>query len=375
MIAGPLLAQEGEEQADLVETSAKEALIIDGETGAVLFQRNPDMRFPPASLAKLMTMAVVFDELKAGRLSLDKTFLVSEHAWRTGGAPSGTSTMFAEVNSQVPVEALIKGTIVQSANDAAIALAEGISGSEAEFAELMNEKARALGMEDSHFVNPTGLPAEGQYVTVRDMITLARHIEADYPDLYAIYSQPAFEWNGIFQRNRNPLLSMEIGADGLGTGYTEASGYSLIGVLKRGDRETFLAIGGLESPEARAAEAKKLLEWSQSAFRREELFAAGETIGRAEVYGGTVPVVGLKTREPVIGFVPVGAEDTVKATIHYEGPLRAPIGENDRVGRIDIAINGKLSVSGDLFAAESVPQGSFSSRALDAAGEFAFGWL
>ena len=361
--------------AEAMTTKARQAIIVDGETGAVLFEKDADTRFPPASLAKLMTMEVVFSAIEEGRFSPAQEFAVSEHAWRTGGAPSGTSTMFAKLNTQVPLEQLIRGTVVQAANDAAIVIAEGMAGSEANFAGLMNQNAAKLGLKSSTFVNPTGLPAEGQSVTVRDLTVLARHIRQAHEPFYGIYAQPDFEWNKIFQRNRNPLLAMNIGATGMGTGYTEASGYSLVGVTEQGGRTTFIALGGLASIPERTEEARRLLTWSSTAFKREQLFAAGASVGNADVYGGDVAAVPLLTREAVIAYVPKDHPETVTAHITYDGPLQAPIDEGARIGQIEVHINGRMSVAHDLYAGQSIARGTFAMRALDAAQELAFGWI
>ncbi|HEU4987232.1 MAG TPA: D-alanyl-D-alanine carboxypeptidase family protein, partial [Rhizobiaceae bacterium] len=243
-------------QAQLFETKAKQAFMIDAQTGTILFSKDPDTPFPPASLAKLMTMELVFHAIKSGRLSLDDTFQVSENAWRTGGAPSGGSTMFAALGSTIRLEDLIQGVIVQSANDGCIIIAEGMAGSEENFAQLMTERARALGMTQSVFKNSTGLPAEGQVVTARELVMLAQHIWREYPEFYKYYSQSEFTWNKILQRNRNPLLRMDIGADGMKTGYTEESGYAIVGSVNRNGRRLFAAMSGMESAEERAEEAR-----------------------------------------------------------------------------------------------------------------------
>ncbi|WP_285294480.1 D-alanyl-D-alanine carboxypeptidase family protein [Aureimonas altamirensis] len=373
-LAVPAAAQDAE-PSFFNQTKARQALIVDGETRAVLLEKNADIAFGPASLAKLMTMEIVFDALKRGEISLTDSFTVSEHAWRTGGAPSRTSTMFAAVKSSVTVDALLQGAIVQAANDACIVLAEGMSGSEAAFAQRMNRRAAEIGLTGSHFVNPTGLPAEGQSVTARDLVTLARHIETTYPEYYRLYSQPEFEWNKILQRNRNPLLRLDIGATGMGTGFTEASGYSLVGVTERGGRKTFIALGGLASDAERAREAETLLKWANDTFERREVFSADEIVGHATVYGGTVPRVSLRTAEDVVAYVPNASPDLVKAVMIYDGPLRAPIEKGQKIGRVEMRIENQASIVRDLFAGEDVPQGTFSSRALDAAHELAFGWI
>jgi serine-type D-Ala-D-Ala carboxypeptidase (penicillin-binding protein 5/6) len=373
-LAVPAAAQDAQ-PSFFNQTKARQALIVDGETRAVLLEKNADIAFGPASLAKLMTMEIVFDALKRGELSLADSFTVSEHAWRTGGAPSRTSTMFAAVKSSVTVDALLQGAIVQAANDACIVLAEGMAGSEDAFAQRMNRRAAEIGLTGSHFVNPTGLPAEGQSVTARDLVTLARHIETTYPEYYRLYSQPEFEWNKILQRNRNPLLRLDIGATGMGTGFTEASGYSLVGVTDHGGRKTFIALGGLASDAERAREAETLLKWASETFERQEVFAAGEIVGHATVYGGTAPRVSLRTAEDVVAYVPNASPDLVKAVMIYDGPLRAPIEKGQKIGRVEMRIENQASIVRDLFAGEDVPQGTFSSRALDAAHELAFGWI
>lgn len=371
---GTLDAQESKDP-DPRQTSAQEVLIVDGETGAILLEKNADTPFSPASLAKLMTMEIVFAALQNGDLTPDTAFPVSEHAWRTGGAPSGASTMFAALKSSVPVDALVKGAIVQAANDAAIILAEGMSGSEEKFAERMNERAAALGLEKSRFVNPTGLPADGQQVTARDLVRLARHVEQTYPTFYTTYGQPEFEWNGIKQRNRNPLLKLDVGATGIGTGFTELGGYSLVGVTKRNGRETFIVLGGVESDKERAKEAKRLLDWVNTTFERKVLLETSNAVGKATVYGGTAKEVSLVLQGDVVAYVPRGKPDAISARLVYEGPLRAPIAKGDRIGRLLVMIDDRPSITRDLFAGDDVGVGGFPERAFGAAQELAFGWI
>ncbi len=264
LMAAPVSAQ-----PNLFETKAGQAFVIDGETGSVLYSKDADKLIPPASLAKMMTMELVFHSLKQGRYTMKDTFQVSEYAWKTGGAKSGGSTMFAAIKSVVPIEALIQGVIVQSANDGAIILAEGMAGSEENFALLMTERARELGLTQSIFKNSTGLPAEGQVVTVRELALLARHMWREYPEYYKYYSQPEFTWNKIKQRNRNPLLAMDIGADGMKTGFTEESGYAIVGSIERGGKRVFAAMSGMASEKGRAEEARKLLEWGFNDLRED----------------------------------------------------------------------------------------------------------
>lgn len=356
-----------------VETVAGQALVIDAETGSVLFEKEADRPFPPASLAKLMTAEVVFDALKRGEIGPATAYPVTDHAWRTGGAPSRASTMFAAVRSEVPVEALVRGLVVQAANDGAIVLAEGLSGSEEAFAGRMNERAQALGLTSSRFVNPTGLPADGQSVTVRDMARLARHMSAD-AQWYPLYAEPQFEWNKILQRNRNPLLRLDIGATGMASGFTRDVGYSIVGVTERAGRRTVLVLAGLETDAIRTKETERLANWTQDNFERRRLFTGGETVGFADVFGGISQSVPLVLREDLVAYVPADRALTAAAVV-YDGPLRAPIEKGARIGTLEIRVDGKPSLRRDLFAAEDIVEGTFSMRALDAARELAFGWI
>ncbi len=362
-------------QAQLFETRAGQAYMIDADTGTVLFSKDPDKPIPPASLAKLMTMEVVFHALKNGRLRMDDTFLVSENAWRKGGASSGGSTMFAVLKSTIRLEDLIQGVIVQSANDGCIIIAEGMAGSEENFAQLMTERARQIGLSKSVFKNSTGLPAEGQVVTVRELAQLAVHIWREYPEYYRYYSQPNFTWNKITQSNRNPLLTMDIGADGMKTGFTEESGYAIVGSVSREGKRVFAAMSGMATERERAEEARKLLDWGMRAFQRTELFAEGETVGEAQVYGGAKSGVALKAKGPVAIFVPITNRDRLVARIVYEGPVVAPVAEGVRVGSLKVWIGDTLSQETPLYTAEEVGLGSLHERALDAVGELMVGWL
>lgn len=364
-----------EAQTQLFETRAEQAFMIDAETGTVLYSKDPDKFIPPASLAKLMTMEVVFNALKTGRLSMDDEFLVSEHAWRTGGAPSGTSTMFAALKSSIRLEDLIQGVIVQSANDGCIIIAEGMAGTEEIFAQLMTERARRIGLSQSVFKNATGLPAEGQLVTARELALLAHHLWREYPEYYKYYSQPDFTWNKIRQTNRNPLLKMDIGADGLKTGFTEESGYAIVGSVDRDGRRLFAALSGLPSENARAEEARRILDWGVRAFEKHEVYAADEVVGEAKLYGGEKGSVALRAKAPVAIFVPITNRERLVARIVYQGPLQAPVEEGMPVGTLKVWIGDTLSQETPLYTAESVGIGSLHSRAIDAIGELLVGWM
>lgn len=361
--------------AQLFETKAKQAYLIEAETGSVLFAKNEDDLIPPASLAKLMTMELVFDAIVSGRLSPEDTFEVSENAWRTGGAVSGTSTMFAEIHSSVSLQDLMQGVIVQSGNDACIVIAEGMAGSEAVFADMMNERARALGLTKSNFANATGLPHPDARVTMKELVLLARYIQQTYPQFYPLYAQEDFTWNGINQRNRNPLLSANIGVDGLKTGYTDESGYAIVSSIERKGRRLFLAMSGMSSLKERAEESRKMLEWGLRSFEKKQLFSGGEIVGNASVYGGAQSSITLKAKGPIDIFVPITNADRLKARIIYDWPLNAPVEEGDAVGTLNVWIGDTLSQQTPLFAAETVDKGPLHRRAFDAAKELILFWL
>ena len=356
-------------------TKARQAYLVESKTGTVLLATNENQAFPPASLAKLMTMEVVFSALKRGDISGDTLFPVSEHAWRTGGAPSGTTTMFAALNSQIRVDDLIRGVVIQNANDACIILAEGISGSEGEFAARMTARANDLGLERSTFGNATGLPDAQSFTTARDLVELARQIHREYPEYYGLYSQPDFEWNKIFQRNKNPLLALNMGVDGLGAGFAEGAGYALTASVERNGTRVFLALGGLESDKERREEARRILEWGLSSFETKVLFKPGEVVGQASVYGGETRYVDLIAREPIDIYLPVDNPERLTGRIVYSWPLRAPVSEGQQIGKLRIFSGERLVREVELVTAHSVGTGSLVSQATDALLELVFFWL
>ncbi|MGI9353549.1 MAG: D-alanyl-D-alanine carboxypeptidase family protein, partial [Rhizobiaceae bacterium] len=349
------------------------AIVMDYESGSVLFQKNADQLMPPASMAKLMTMEVVFNALKSGQLTEDSVFAISEDAWRRGGTNSGGSSMFAKLNSDVRLGDLMRGVIVQSGNDASIAIAEGMAGSEIGFAGLMNERARKIGLKKSQFRNSTGLPHPEQNVTARDLAYLARHIIRTYPNYYKIYAEPDFTWNRIRQRNRNPLLGRVEGADGLKTGYTEASGYGLVGSARRDGRRVILVLNGMDSKKARSAEGVKLMRWAFRAFQTIELFGKDEIVGEATVYGGEKSGVAVKAEGPLSIFVPIGFRDRLKADIVFQGPIPAPVEAGQQIATLQVTVNGKVTQETPLYSAEDVGVGSVPQRAIDAVQELIVG--
>src|SRR5271165_1523343 len=279
---------------------APTAILIEATSGSVLFEKNADELRAPSSMMKLMTAEVVFHAIKQGDIKLTDEYRISENAWRKGGAPSGTSTMFAAINSKVSVDDLLHGAIIPSGNDACIALAEGIAGSEKIFAsDFMTKRARELGLVKSTFGNSNGLPDPGNKMTVRELAMLARHIILDYPEFYKLFGEKEFTWNKIRQQNRNPLLNSLEGADGLKTGYTKEGGYGMVGSSVQNGIRLIVVVNGLEDPEDRASEAKKMLEWGYRNFEWRNLFAAQQPLGYARVFGGESRSVALTSPEPV----------------------------------------------------------------------------
>ena len=372
-LAGSACAAPNPKASDGFQTAAAHAILIEAESGTVLFEKGADDLIPPASLSKLMTAEVVFNELKeAGSSSADE-FTVSTNAWRRGGAPSRTSSMFLPIHSKVAVNDLLRGVIVQSGNDACMVLAEGISGSESAFAELMTKRAREIGLSKSTFGNSNGLPDPRQLMTARELGKLARHIIHTYPEHYKIYAEREFTWNKIRQFNRNPLLAMEIGADGLKTGFIRESGYGLVGSAVQNGLRLIVVVSGLKSEKERADEAKKLLEWGFHNFQSGLLFGEGQEIAWAKVYGGEKGYVPLIGKKEVRLMVPRGSRDKIIARMVYTGPVQAPVQKGQKIGNLKVWRGEFLVLEVPLQAAESVGTGSLSQRAFDAATELVLG--
>ncbi|WP_455466746.1 D-alanyl-D-alanine carboxypeptidase family protein [Bartonella sp. B39] len=370
-----MLTLDGWGRAQNFQNSASQLLLLDNDTDTILFEKQSDIAFFPASLAKLMTAEVIFHQLKEGLLSSAQKFKVSENAWRKGGAPSGTTTMFAKVKTEISISDLLRGLIIVNGNDAAIILAEGISGSEANFAKLMNQRAQALGLSHSHFVNATGLSEEGQFVTLRDMITLARHIAHEYPDYYTLYREPHFTWNKIFQRNKNPLISKEIGAEGFGFGYSEKEGFSMVVSVYKNHRRLFLAINGLQDGKGHTKEVERILQWGMTAFDLKTIFTKGEVIGCASVYGGSQNFVPLIVKEPINFMLSNQKKMNIQAKIKYRGPLKAPIVSGQSVGILQILEDKKIFLEKTVFAGKNVQEGSFFAKVKNSFYEITIGWL
>ncbi|MCJ2011739.1 D-alanyl-D-alanine carboxypeptidase family protein [Methylobacterium sp. J-076] len=361
--------------AQTFQTGAPHAILIDADSGSVLFEKAADERFSPASMAKLMTTDIVFEALKSGRLSMDTEFTVTEDAWKRGGAGGGGSSMFAQVNSRIKMADLLRGLVVQSGNDAAITIAENMAGTEEAFAGLMNQRAKEIGLTNSTFRNATGYSAPDQKVTARDMARLAIHIIDTYPDLYKIFSEREFTWNKIKQQNRNPLLTLDIGADGLKTGFLEESGYALTGSAVQNGQRLVLVVSGLKTARDRASESRKLMEWGFRAFEPRQVFAPGETVAEASVFGGEAGSVPLVAKKPVRVLLPRGASDRVSAKAIYQGPLVAPVNEGQQVGVLRVQRGDTIALDQPLYAGAAVGQGSLGQRAMDAALEFGTGLM
>jgi D-alanyl-D-alanine carboxypeptidase (penicillin-binding protein 5/6) len=363
----------GPKKEEGFQTAAPYAILMDADHGSVLYEKSADVLVAPASLSKLMTTEVVLNEIKQGRLQPGDEFVVSEYAWRKGGAPSHTSSMFLPIHSRVSVDNLLHGVVIQSANDACITLAEGIAGSEEKFAAMMTARARELGLTKATFGHSNGLPDPRQLMTVRELARLAHHIIKTYPESYRLYGEHEFTWNKIRQFNRNPLLTMNIGADGLKTGFIKEAGYGLVGSAVQNGLRLIVVVNGLKSEKERADEAKRILEWGFHNFQLSPLFAEGETVAQAKVYGGTQGSIALVADRPVSLMVPRGVREKIIARVVYSGPIRVPVQQGQRIGTLKVWRNDILVLEVPMQAGESVEAGNMLQRARDAAGELMIG--
>lgn len=357
------------------ETKAKWAILMDANTNSVLFDKNPDELMPPASMSKLMTLAVIFRSLKEGRLKLEDEFTTSVNAWRRGGAPSGTSAMFVPLNESAPLSELLQGIAVQSGNDACIIVAEGMSGSEEAFSDVMTEYARSIGLKKSTFRNSTGLPHPDHMVTARELAKLALHIIREYPDYYHYFAQKEYRYRKHVFYNRNPLIYDDIGVDGLKTGYIKASGYGLVASAKQRDQRLVVVVNGLTSKNERHEEARKLLEWGFRSFKQWKLYDEGEVVGDALVWGGTKRYVDLQGKGDVSVLLPRTASRKIKASIVYEGPLKPPIKKGDQVAILRVTAPNAAVNEVPLYATEDIDEGPFWMKGLESLLHLAFGWV
>ena len=354
--------------AAAIETTAREAFLIDVVTGRVLLAKNADDSMPPASMSKIMTTYLVFERLKDGRLSLDDQLPVSEKAWRKGG-----SKMYVEVGKEVSVEDLLRGVIVQSGNDACIVLAEGLGGTEEGFAAEMTRKGREIGLTGSSFANATGWPDPNQRMTARDLATLALRIIVDFPDYYHYYSEKEFTFAGIRQSNRNPLLYKSFGADGLKTGHTEEAGYGLTASAVQDDRRVVLVLNGLASKKARSEESARLIGWAFREFGNYKLFEAGETVDDAGVWLGVEPTIPLVTEQDLTVTLSRKARFDMVVKVVYDSPIPAPLEIGQQVGLLVVAAPGEETIEVPLLAGAAVERLGFFGRITSAVKYLIFG--
>jgi D-alanyl-D-alanine carboxypeptidase (penicillin-binding protein 5/6) len=369
-------AQTQAQQSGEVVLKSPYAILMDADSGAVLYQRNADEKVPPASMSKLMVLIMLFMALRSGELKLDADFLMSEHAWRTGGAPSRTAAMFVPVGKTAKVEELIKGIIVQSANDAAISVAENMGGSEMLFAEEMTRQARRLSLTKSVFKNATGLYHPEHLMTVREIALLARHLIKEYPEYYPWFAQRELHYRHHKFYNRNRLLGQVPGVDGLKTGYIKEGGYGIVVSATRDNRRLILAINGAETGEERNDDARKLLEWGFKSFSEATLFEPGEIVGHARIWGGErmyMPLVGNDGVSVVLPRFP--SNPKITARIFYKGPLMPPIRKGDQVAILRVTTASDATSEVPLYAAEDVGRAGFVRRGLDSLLYFATAWI
>lgn len=340
--------------AQAIETKAKNLILMDYDTGEYLYTKDAQKMIPPASMSKLMTVYIIFSKLKDGSLSEDDVFTVSENAWRKGGAASGSSTMFLNVKEKVRVGDLIQGIIIQSGNDACIVAAENIAGSEEDFARMMNDTAKRLGMHNSSFANATGWPHPDQRMSVEDLAKLARTIIKEFPEYYHLFSEKNYTHNNIRQGNRNPLLYSMPEADGLKTGHTEEAGFCLTGSAKRGDRRLISVMSGLSSNKERSEEAEKIMNWGFREFDNYKILKQGQKVAEVPVWFGEEKSVDLLVNQDVLKTIKKSKVSKVRMTAVYDKPVKAPIAQGDKLGFVRIEVPGQNPIEVPLIASQDV---------------------
>ncbi|MFN0219172.1 MAG: D-alanyl-D-alanine carboxypeptidase family protein [Hyphomicrobium sp.] len=347
-------------------TKAPRAILMDAASGAVLFQQAADELAAPASMSKLMTLAVLFKNMKEGKVKATDEMVMSANAWRKGGAPSGTSAMMVPVNTKATVDELIKGIAVQSGNDAAIAIAEGLAGNETAFAKLMTAEARRIGMSKSTFVNATGLSEAGHLMTARELAILARHLILEYPEYYPVFATREFPYRKHKFYNRNPLLVLELGVDGLKTGNTADAGFGLVASAVQDGRRIIAVVAGLPTADIRKAEAVKLIEWGFKSISQVKLYDAGEVIGAARVWGGTQMYVDLASKDDVMFSLPkYPASQRLSAEIVYKAPLKPPVKKGDQVATLRVSSTSSATADLPLYATEDVEKAGIMRQGFD----------
>tara|TARA_S200000501_G_scaffold376140_1_gene430153 strand:- start:1458 stop:2630 length:1173 start_codon:yes stop_codon:yes gene_type:complete len=350
------------------KSDAEYAFLIEYETNQVLYEKNSRKKIYPASMSKLMTLYVIFDYLEKNIISLDEKIFISENAWRKGGAVSESSTMFAEVSSYVSVENIIKGIVIQSGNDACIAISEAISGSEEIFSDEMNSYAKKLGMNNTNFVNSTGLHNDNHYSTPLDITILAKSLIKDFPDFYHYFSERSFTWNGIFQPNRNNLLGESLGIDGLKTGKTSQSGFSMI---VSSEKETIRLIGivsGLSSRDSRTVEMKKLINYGQKSFRKYKLFANSDIVKKVKVWEGKKSNLNMRISEDINLLLNIRTKRNLNAKILFNEPIIAPIKEDQVIGKLILFNDEEEIMNSDLISSESIERNNIFGRTIQKIG-------
>lgn len=371
LVAGAALTAAQMAQAEIT-TNASHAILVDYDSGEVLFCKSCDQPMPPSSMSKLMTVELIFQRLKDGRLKPDDTFHVSETAWRQG-QKDNESKMWVALNSDVRIDDLLKGIIVQSGGDACVVVAEALGGSEAGFADMLNARAQELGLTHSHFANSSGLPDPGQYMSAEDIAKLSAHVIRDYPDYYSYFAIKDFTWSKIRQANRNTLVDENIGVDGLKTGHTEAGGYGIVASALRDGRRLIIVINGMKTERERIAEARRLLDIGYREFKAYQLADKGAVIGDARIWGGTKNAVGVTVKEPLRLLMPVDARRDMKVTLRYDGPVRAPVAAGQEIGTLTVSVPGKPDKVVPAVAAEAVPANSFLDKMMIGLESLIFG--
>ncbi len=344
-------------RADTIDSPAQHIILMDAASGDILIDKAGDTAMPPASMSKLMTLEILFHDLKTGKLKMDDTFPVSEKAWamkKAGTAQGEGSLMYVGINDNIKVSDLIRGIIIDSGNDACVVVAQGLAGTDADFAKMMNKRAKELGLTGSHFANSYGWPDPDEYMTARDLAVLARHIINEYPEYYKIFSERDFTWEKIHQYNRDPLLGVMDGADGLKTGHTEASGYGLVASAARDGRRLILVVNGLNSQAQRKSEGMRLLQYGFREFDTYKLLQANQVVAAAQVYGGKKSEVPLVVQTPVTRVMSVDARQHMKVTVDYNAPLKAPLRAGVEVGKLTINVPGSNPTVVPVYTADAV---------------------
>lgn len=347
------------------EIAAKAWLLMDAHTGKILVEHNIDERLPPASLTKMMTTYIVSEEIAAGRLKESDLVKVSDDAWKRGGSATGGSTMFLQARSEVPVIELMKGVIIPSGNDAAIALAQHIAGGEDAFADVMNQQANLLGMRDTNYQNATGWPAENHYTTARDLAILGRAVVFDHPEHYKLYAEKYYKHNGVNQPNFNQLLFKDSTVDGIKTGHTEAAGYCLVASAQRDDMRMISVVMGTASKSARVTASQKLLSYGFRYYHTLPLYKNGDIVSKKKVWKAKINEVELGIQEDLIVTIPRGSHKDISAEMHVNSILEAPLDKGAVVGHVLVALDGEELAKIDLHVMQDVEQAGFFSRTWD----------